>query len=436
MTARHRVAKPIVSRRAFLGSMAGALVLSPLSVQAQRSNAPRSPGAFPRGQWTAYGSNTFQDVIFRVNGKHMGDLKGAPSSSPDLAFVGWCTADYDIDRDELPILLCTGHGGWASNEVNTFAMKTGAWRHDVDPTVDLIPAYTQPYAPGTGVGTRTGGSPFYIDVNNKYPDHAELDSQGRRAYPNMRQSYGASIYMPSVKRHFLWGGFLWWDTSLAYVPCEYDAATKRYRSLDLDAGFSYKGHTPYGCWDSINARVLLHDNDNLWAYYPTRPFGKRVVSLGSRGSEVDNSNTLNQMIFDSKRNRAVVIGRDAVAPQKGGVCVYDFSKNPHSVSRQIIGNLTGNTECTSIAGPGGRYDPVADLYVIWNGGKNLWFIQPDTWACTLITPSGGDMPSIPVIGLNPGGGTWHRFFYSPTYDVFGVISHANEPAYIFAPTRA
>jgi len=33
------------------------------------------------------------------------------------------------------------------------------------------------------------------------------------------------------------------------------------------------------------------------------------------------------------------------------------------------------------------------------------------------------------------GSNTFRFFYSPTYDVFGVISHANEPAYIFAPTR-
>src|SRR5262249_21433038 len=168
ITARHRVAEPNPSRRVFLGSMAGALVLSPPPAPSQPADAARSPGGFPRGQWTAYGSNTFQDVIYRVNGKHMGDLKGAPSSSPDLAFVGWCTADYDIDRDELPILLCTGHGGWASNEVNTFAMKAGAWRHDVDPTVDLIPAYTQPYAPGTGVGTRTGGSTVHIRRNNKY----------------------------------------------------------------------------------------------------------------------------------------------------------------------------------------------------------------------------------------------------------------------------
>jgi hypothetical protein len=80
-----------------------------------------------------------------------------------------------------------------------------------------------------------------------------------------------------------------------------------------------KAETPYGCWDSVQDRVLLHDSDNLWAYYPTRPLGQRVVSLDSRRSEVNNSNSLNHMLFDSKRNRAVVIGRDAIAPLKGGI---------------------------------------------------------------------------------------------------------------------
>ena len=142
------------------------------------------------------------------------------------------------------------------------------------------------------------------------------------------------------------------------------------------------------------------------------------------------------MFFDSKRNRAVVIGRDAVEPRKGGVAIYDFSKNPHTVSRQVITSLTGDTAFVGVPGPGGRYDPLADLYVVWNGGKSLWVIKPSTWACALFTPTGGDTPSIPVVGESPGGGTWHRFFYSPTYDVFGVVNHANEPAYIFAPTRA
>ena len=35
------------------------------------------------------------------------------------------------------------------------------------------------------------------------------------------------------------------------------------------------------------------------------------------------------------------------------------------------------------AGPGGRYDRIVDLYVIWNRGKDLWFInmaQPNYYA--------------------------------------------------------
>jgi hypothetical protein len=142
------------------------------------------------------------------------------------------------------------------------------------------------------------------------------------------------------------------------------------------------------------------------------------------------------MLFDAKRNRAVVIGRDAIAPLKGGLAIHDFSKNPLAVTRQVITALSGDTAFSTTGGAGGLYDPVADLDVVWTGGKSLWSINPDTWACTLVTPDGGVTQSIPVLGGNPGGRTWHRFFYSPSYDVFGVVSHANEPLYMFAPTRS
>jgi len=33
------------------------------------------------------------------------------------------------------------HGDWVSNEVKTFAIEGGAWRHDLDPTINLIPDY-------------------------------------------------------------------------------------------------------------------------------------------------------------------------------------------------------------------------------------------------------------------------------------------------------
>jgi hypothetical protein len=113
---------------------------------------------------------------------------------------------------------------------------------------------------------------------------------------------------------------------------------------------------------------------------------------------------------------------------------YDFSANP-LVTRRVNAPLKGDLPPGGAA-PGARYDPIGDRYVIWIGGKTLTFINPDSWVGTAFTPMGGDTPTIPVLGSNPGGGTWNRFFYSPSYDVFGVISHAHdEGAFIFAPAR-
>jgi hypothetical protein len=120
------------------------------------------------------------------------------------------------------------------------------------------------------------------------------------------------------------------------------------------------------------------------------------------------------------------------------VAIYDFSANPmRAVLQDVTKSLKGpTTGFVGVAGPGWRYDPVEDRYVGWNGGKTLYFVNPDTWVSTDFTPAGGDTPTTSQLGLNPGGGTWQRFFYSRTLDVFGVVSHANEPFYIFAPKRA
>ena len=180
-------------------------------------------------------------------------------------------------------------------------------------------------------------------------------------------------------------------------------------------------------------RVLFHLASKLFAYYPGRLLGQRIVQVSPNNEPFINTSYVT-MFYDSKRKRAVVVGGTAAADsQSPGVSYYDFSANPMLATRV---NARMSDRPPGGAGPGARYDPIGDRYVIWNGGKTLTFMSPNTWAVTEFTPSGGDTPTTPTIGNNPGGGTWNRFFYSPTYDVFGVINHANEHgAFIFAPTR-
>jgi len=176
----------------------------------------------------------------------------------------------------------------------------------------------------------------------------------------------------------------------------------------------------------------MHMASKLFDYDPARPFGQRVVVVNTAGPFVYTSYVT--MFFDPKRKRAVVVGGTAAADgQRAGISYYDFSSKPMMATR-ISAPLADRPPGGS--GPGARYDPIADRYVIWNGGKTLTFIEPDTWAMTTFTPAGGDTPSNPTLGGRPGGGTWNRFFYSPAFDVFGVINHANEEgAFIFTPGR-
>jgi hypothetical protein len=91
--------------------------------------------------------------------------------------------------------------------------------------------------------------------------------------------------------------------------------------------------------------------------------------------------------------------------------------------------ITGDTGFLNYPGPGVIYDPVIDRYVIWIGGKTLYYINPDTWVSQTSTPTGGDTPGSPPF-------IWNRFFYIPSYDAYGTISAANEQGMsVFAPMR-
>jgi len=446
----------VISRRLFIGTLAGGLLSAPFNGEAQRPATPRVPLSLTRGQWTRYGNGTFAQSVWVGDGispndtvpigTSLGRYLGG-STEYEAAFNDWCGGDYDTDRDELPILLPGGHSSWSTNEVNFWSLASGTWNPGgryMNPTVRLFSKIFEAGKP------RSPGFLFddgqFNGLPNIYPNHAELDSRGNRAYPNARHSYGGIVYMPApYRKFFMAGGYPWWEASAngppylwgsGYAePAEWDPATKKYRRLDLDqlgALDRYSG-TPYGCWDPIQGRVLMHFASKLFAYYPGKAYGSRIVQVNpSNEPFVDTSYVT--MMFDAKRNRAVVFGGAAAADgQSAGSSYYDFSKNSMLASRvnaRVTGDLPGG------AGPGARYDPLGDRYVIWNGGKTLVFINPDTWMGTSFTPAGGDTPTIPTLAGKPGGGTWNRFFYSPTHDVFGVISHAHDQgAFIFAPAR-
>ena len=65
-----------------------------------------------------------------------------------------------------------------------------------------------------------------------------------------------------------------------------------------------------------------------------------------------------------------------------------------------------------------EYDAVQDRIVGWNGGDTVYILNPDTLSCTTVSYAGGPTA--------PGQGTYGRFRYSPSLNVFVVCNNVNQ----------
>jgi hypothetical protein len=79
----------------------------------------------------------------------------------------------------------------------------------------------------------------------------------------------------------------------------------------------------------------------------------------------------------------------------------------------------------SEAYPGLEYDPVRDRVVAWNGGNTVYSLNPDTKEWTTVTAATGSP------GSESRDGTFGRWRYSPTDDVFVLINGPSQNGYTF-----
>jgi len=403
---------------------------------------------FTRGQWTQWGSGTYNSAVWRStgtatirdgstipNGTQLGSFIGRRGSS-ESGFDAWVTSVWDTTRNQMMICCGTGDQAWTTNEVNVFDLATGTWNPDgrpMDPTTQLFEKTGITWPVGTFVGDNRAPVAL-IDNLGVYPTNALLDPAGsQRLYPNGRQHYGGFVYMPTVQRFFMWGGFGWWlSGSGSSYPWEWDPVAKKWQAQTLDIPRGENIPMPSCAWDSTNSRVLCFtSNSKLYAYTPGNAQGSRMAGVSPNLSDVlsYSNSTINyaQLAYDSRRKHAVMFGGQL------GCVLFDMA-NPRAGKISAC-TMRGDTGWIGQNGPGVLYDPVADLFVAWLGGKTLYKIDPGTFVSTAFTPGSGVTPTMPTLSSSTGG-VWNRFAYIPAYDVYATIGHAGDAgAYIFAPVR-
>jgi len=165
----------------------------------------------------------------------------------------------------------------------------------------------------------------------------------------------------------------------------------------------------------------------MWKFDHAAPAGSRVTPIGAPDAGSLGSADYSTHVFDPKRNRSIMFGGNMNG------AYYSYVAKPNSTVRQTAA-FSGNTSMLGGPSPGVIYDPVRDVYVLWRGGRSLTVINPDTFVCTVYTPTAGATPTIPRQASQSNAGVWHRFAYLPAYDVYATVSHAADVgAFVYMP---
>src|SRR5215510_4784992 len=249
--------------------------------------------------------------------------------------------------------------------------------------------------------------------------------------------------MPTVRRVWLWGGFGDWSTigGGPYLMVEYDPATQKYEVITTADGNPFGGGAfhgtlyPTATWDATNNRVLFLNSDGLWAYTPTMAYGTRTSLLDTHYTT--SSGHTPTLVWDPKRKWLVAFGGSSRFDQTKMV-KWDFSNpGPPVVSSTPIGGAF--SLALGDEGPGVLYDPIADRYVVWAGGKTLNYVNPDTVVSSQLIPSARSDPSniTDTGGYGLGPGVWSRFWYIAGDDVYATLNFGTQQGvFVFKPSRS
>jgi RNA polymerase sigma factor (sigma-70 family) len=448
-----KVAAAVLATATVVGGGGGALAMKLAAGEPAGTAATRPLDEVKPGQWmlvkggiplwkeTAEGPNLGKSVdqVFGVSG----------SAEKGNSITAWCSALVDEKRGTYVALSTGGHACTRDN--SSFAM-------------DLIGL---PALAGEAPPPAAGGPRAWSRLHNPSPIDQLKATPPPDFYPDgapaTTHSYGGIQHMLGPKgeidRYWFCGGNKWPGDGPAFFGTgEFDPVTKRWSTSDQAFG---RGGVMPNCnslasaWDRFRLRVLCQSGNQLCAYYPLRPAGKRYESFGEVGYGFPGeSDRFGTGFFDTDRHRFYVIGGQGAAGENGaGLACYQFDPKTGDIQKDPA---TGKTwrrppidytkfpvlDIVNKGGwdywrsPGGLYDELRHDIVIYVGGpvkgggdssNTLLRVNPDTWAVTVETSTGA--PECNSVRT----GTYGKFRHLVREDVYVHCRSMNEGVWAYRP---
>jgi hypothetical protein len=295
---------------------------------------------------------------------------------------------------------CTGVFAWSSGVFDTKHNRMIVW--------------------GGGHGDYSGNELYSLNLDsltmtrltNPAPAQSCIEALAGGTQPNSRHTYDGLAYMENVDRMFVEGGFNYGGSCDLSVQRSkgtwtYDFTGKIWeRKIDAPTGLgNYEGQV--SAYDPVTGKVFVAQSGYYSYDYATNTY----QSLASSGANYDYHCTA---VIDPKRRKFVVMGN-------GFFSVGDIS-NPNLAWQNPT--TTGGSAIVSSAYPGLAYDPIRDRIVAWSGGNTVYSLNMDTKVWTATTNTGGP-------GSANGTGTYKRWGYCPSKDLFVLVNGADQNAFTF-----
>ena len=358
----------------------------------------------PPGHWCEVPNSHLRSVEKKP--ADYSDWNGSSSPSYDsyqringvsAVIANWGGGAFDSRRDRL-LVKGGGHNGYGGNEVYAFELRNLRWQRITDPT------------------------PFPNRCASTNPDNT----------PTSRHTYGGLGYIESTDDFFVLGGAL--DCSSGGVGA---AGTWLLDLTELERDGTYSpAHWKLG--SAVNEPDTRAEDDAVYdrlsgkMYYQ---YGPSASGWSSFHALSDTWENLSAQGIDPGATAVIAGDRRFIIHFGAGVAngyVRWGDLDRGSFGRTVV-STTGAKEMESARNPGAAYESLSDRVVSWSGGETVFSLDVSSNNWERHDPASGNL-------ANPGpvnavGGTYGRFAYSESLNVFVVVDSVDENVFIyrFAP---
>lgn len=347
---------------------------------------------------------------YEVSSSHLDSPGIVPSPTPDgitgfpAIMNAWSGGAFDEVGDRL-IIWGGGHADYGGNEVYAFRLSNLTWTRLSDPPTNAIITGSAATEPLGYYATSVGGST---------PDMTQ--PRARHTY-NFLQCYQGKMYVAGSYAQY-------WSAAHQLMNTDIFNLTTNTWSQGMSiplTGLSYNNAT---CVDS---------SGNLWATVGSGSGWLHRYNIASNTWYAHQSSggpPAEQYLFGSSyataeyhppTNRMYAFGQS--------ICAY-LPLDTGNPAIQLV-NVTPSGASSAImnaVAPGIAYDPTTELFVCWAGGSDVYTFDPITAAFALVTLDGSNSVTPSAADIR---GTYGRFKYSPTSNVFVGVNATNENVFLF-----